>query len=477
MTELPKGWESSTLGRVASIVRGVIYKKHEAQRRPSPGYVPLLRATNIDHRLGFDDLYYVPEGRVGADQYLRRGDVVVAASSGSVSVVGKSAQLAVDWEGTFGGFCSVIRPASQLLASFVGSYVQSDVVRERWSDLARGSNINNLRVDHFVNLPVPVAPLPEQERIVAAIEEAFSKLEAGEAGLRTVRRLLKRMRDAVLAAAVSGRLVPQDPTDTPVTKLLAGLGVQAIDIDNGAAVSDGWAWATLGSVSESVRNGIFVSRPPEVPPGVPILRIGAVRRLELDLNDLRFAAVDIDDPVVARALLAPGDLLFTRYNGNPAFVGACAVVPPDQGPLLHPDKLIRVVINRAVAAPTFVAIAASAGASRAFIEAATKTTAGQAGIAGSDLRLVPIPLAPIEEQRRIISEVERHFSFLNACERAVEAGLARSAALRRAVLKSAFEGKLVPQDSTDEPASVLLERIRAERGAEPKPARRTRRPA
>ena len=55
----------------------------------------------------------------------------------------------------------------------------------------------------------------EQERIVTAIEEAFSKLDAGEAGLRTVRQLLKRMREAVLAAAVTGRLVPQDPTDTP----------------------------------------------------------------------------------------------------------------------------------------------------------------------------------------------------------------------------------------------------------------------
>ncbi len=68
---------------------------------------------------------------------------------------------------------------------------------------------------------LPVAPSAEQERIVTAIEEAFSKLDAGEAGLRTVRQLLKRMRDAILTAAVTGRLVPQDPTDTPAAKLLA----------------------------------------------------------------------------------------------------------------------------------------------------------------------------------------------------------------------------------------------------------------
>jgi len=86
--------------------------------------------------------------------------------------------------------------------------------------------------------------------------------------------------------------------------------------------------------------------------------------------------------------------------------------------------------------------------------------------------LVPVP--PPEEQARIVAEVERQLSDLAACERAVDAGLVRAAALRRAVLKAAFEGKLVPQDSSDEPASVLLERIRAERAAVPNRARRSR---
>ena len=78
-------------------------------------------------------------------------------------------------------------------------------------------------------VPDRLAPSPEQERIVTAIEEAFSKLDAGEAGLRTVRQRLKRMREAVLAAAVTGRLVPQDPTDTPARELLADLGVEPVE--------------------------------------------------------------------------------------------------------------------------------------------------------------------------------------------------------------------------------------------------------
>ena len=90
-----------------------------------------------------------------------------------------------------------------------------------------------------------------------------------------------------------------------------------------------------------------------------------------------------------------------------------------------------------------------------------------------------LALPPVEEQHRIVTEVDRQFSFIEACERAVEVGVGRSAALRRSVLKAAFEGWLVPQDPSDEPASALLERIRAGRRSSdsPKPRRSPRVPS
>jgi type I restriction enzyme S subunit len=481
VTELPAGWASCTVADTMEFTIGGVWGEAAGAAEVD---VDVIRVTEMK---AFGRLAPETAARrsVTMSQFgsrlLQAGDLVLEKSGGGPRTpVGRVGMVTgLDRPAVCSNFMQLMRPNRDVVTPrfLLWQLVNAHVAGVTASLQTATTNIRNLKMKDYWEVQLSVPPLTEQERIVAAIEEAFSQLDAGEAGLRTVRHLLKRMRNAVLAAAVTGRLVPQDPTDTPATELLADLGVEATGSGALGALPDGWAWAALGSISESVRNGIFVSRPPETPPGVPILRIGAVRRLELDLTDVRFARVDVADPAAARALLLSGDLLFTRYNGNPAFVGACAVVPAIDGPLLHPDKLIRVVVNRAVAEPTFVATAVAAGASRSFIEGVTKTTAGQAGISGSDLRLVPIPLAPVEEQRRIVAEVERQFSFLDACEGAIDAGLVRSAALRRSVLKAAFEGKLVPQDPRDEPASALLERIGADRAAAPPPARRTRRTA
>ena len=116
--------------------------------------------------------------------------------------------------------------------------------------------------------------------------------------------------------------------------------------------------------------------------------------------------------------------------------------------------------------PYYIQTCFSTKSLREGLEAKAKSTAGHQRISLSDLREFPIPIPPLAEQRRIVAEVERRLLVVQQAEATVEASLSRAERLRQSILKQAFSGRLVPQDPDDEPASVLLERIRAEREAE-----------
>lgn len=445
MSDLPEGWVTTPLATIADLVRGVTYSKKDAISSPKAGYLPILRATNINGHLSLDsEMVYVPAHYVRSVQQMRMGDIVVAASSGSLSVVGKSAQLRQAWKGGFGAFCSVIRPDPNLAPSYLAHLVTSPWIRTTWRGLAKGTNINNLKSSDLASTPIPLPSFKEQERIVTALEEHFSRLDTGVATLERAFHNLRRLKAAVLEAAVTGRLIVDAPLDD--------------------GIPDSWAWKPLEAIITRLRNGVFVSRPGMEPNERPILRISAVRPMALNTTDVRYvpASAKID---ASSFILEGGDLLFTRYSGNPEYVGACASVPPLNTELLYPDKLIRVQVDRAVIEPRFVEIAASAGQTRRTIRSRVKTTAGQTGISGRDLKSVPFPVPPLNTQRRIIRAVESAMTRIGRLEEELTLGMKRSTSLRSTILAAAFSGKLVSQDPTDEPASALLERIAAERAS------------
>ena len=219
--QLPSGWTETSLGELLTVLRGVSYKKEDATTEPAPGKIPILRATNIDANLNFDNLVYVPQKYVSEVQLLNLGDIVIAASSGSRHVVGKAAALTVPWAGSFGAFCYGLRPYHQETASYISLFLQTSTYRDYVSVLSAGVNINNLRREHIEGTPLPIPPLNEQRRIVAKIEELFSELDKGIESLKTARAQLNVYRQAVLKHAFEGKLTAQwreenkDKLETP----------------------------------------------------------------------------------------------------------------------------------------------------------------------------------------------------------------------------------------------------------------------
>jgi type I restriction enzyme S subunit len=269
---------------------------------------------------------------------------------------------------------------------------------------------------------LPLAPMAEQRRIVAAIEEHFSRLDAGDASLHRAAAQLERLREAVYTSAVMGS----------------------------------WPTARLGTLlREPLRNG-HSAKASQDGTGIRSLTLSAVTFRDFSEKNTKLT---IAEPARVRGLwLEPGDVLIERSN-TPELVGTAALFRGQRDWSIFPDLLIRVrPLDELL--PEFLEIVLKARPTRRYFQQSAQ------GIAGSmpkiDQRdvedlVVPVPL--LDEQSRIVAAVERQLSIIDAMSAQIDRGLRRSAALRRSILEHAFTGKLVPQDPSDEPASVLLERI------------------
>lgn len=331
--------------------------------------------------------------------------------------------------------CIRIRPGAATTGSFLMHTLNGPRTRTTVAEQIQGVGRPRINLGDLRRLQIPVPPLAEQHRIVAAIEEAFSKLDAGEAGLRATQQRLKRMRASVLNGLIgeSDRVESVDE----VCDLI-------VDCPH--------------STAKFVRQGR------------PCVDTTCIEPGRIVMSRLRFVSDETWVERVRRTVPAAGDVVFAREGT----IGTAVAIPPGLDPclgqrvmLLRPSSTVTPKYLEQTLMSEFVR--------RQYRPLVNGSTAPHLNV--RDVKRLGIPLPPLAEQHRIVAEVERQFSFIEAAERAVEAGLARSAALRRSVLKSAFEGKLVPQDPSDEPASVLLERIRAERAAAGPPTRRSRKKA
>jgi type I restriction enzyme S subunit len=172
--------------------------------------------------------------------------------------------------------------------------------------------------------------------------------------------------------------------------------------------------------------------------------------------------VELFDGELDRLKLEPGDLLVVEGNGSRSQIGRSALWSGEISNCVHQNHLIRVRPSREVE-PAFLDRYWNLPSTSERLAGVASSTSGLYTLSTAKLKSLPIPLPPIEHQRRIVADVERHLSLIDALSTAIDHALTRSAMLRRSILERAFRGALVPQDPSDEPASELLERIAATR--------------
>ncbi|OPY26816.1 MAG: EcoKI restriction-modification system protein HsdS [Methanocella sp. PtaU1.Bin125] len=372
----------------------------------------------------------------------------------------------------FNGVCSTDILVFKKSASLSNKYLKYRMLCQDFVRFANqnSTGVNHPRVDYnkISTFILPLPPLAEQHRIVAKIEELFTKLDAGVVSLKKAKLQLNQYRQAILQSAFEGKITRQWRQDNKeyvekCSQYYRKLSTEPIEYSGLQAtynVPDSWVWITLSEIILSMKNGVS-KRPKESESGVIVLRLADVAEGVINICNPR--RINLSTNEIDSYRLTNGDLLFVRVNGSPNIVGRSILYEDNSEITCYSDHLIKVSIKSDLYNPKFLSILANSSMSRKYINRVAVTTAGQMTINQSMLLKLPIIGLPLQEQNIIVKEIDSRFSIINEIEKLIDQNLARLASLRRSLLDQAFSGQLVPQDPNDEPAEKLLERIRAER--------------
>lgn len=369
---------------------------------------------------------------------------------------------------------------------------------EPWlNSVSSATTVSIVNKSKFETAPFPFAPTAEQTRIVEKLEELFSDLDAAVAELKAAQKKLAQYRQSLLKAAVEGALTAEwrtknTPKETGAQllerilkerrtrweeKQLARFKEQGKtppkgwqdkypepvqpDTTNLPELPGGWVWASLdmlGEIASGVAKG--TKRDADIPVReVPYLRVANVQRGYLDLSEVKtILAVERD---IEELTLKYGDVLFNE-GGDRDKLGRGWVWREEVANCIHQNHVFRMRPYLPEVLPELISHHGNTFG-KSWFQSAGKQTTNLASINMTMLRAFPVPLAPMDEQKKILEQVQVQLESLERQEQAVEHSLTQAAAQRKNILKSAFSGQLVPQDPNDEPASLLLERVRAER--------------
>lgn len=379
------------------------------------------------------------------------------------------------------------------------TFLRSAFFLNQMRGFMKGAAIPRVTLTRMAPALIPLPPLAEQHRIVAKVDELMAlcdQLEAARKEREAARDRLaaasltrlnapdpdtfqadarfalhvlpalsaradqvKQLRQTILNLAVRGKLAAQESgesLDSFPAELLETLGEE---------LPSTWGWVKLEHLlAEETRNG-YSRKPDDAPDGVPILRIsaGTVRRDGIVAEEEHKLISGIDEVTRRQYGIDAGDLLACRFNGNKAFVGRLTLftdylkVRP-----IYPDKLIRVRVNKRLALPAYVRLAADSDLVRAEVERLCATTVGNWGISASNLKAVRIPLPPLAEQRRVVNRVNALMSLCEQLETSLSDGEAARNSLLDALLNDALrsaEGDEIPSPDAFEatPAKAVRE--------------------
>lgn len=417
---LPPGWVKCQLKDIA-IVKGGKRLPAGAKYSEIKTDYPYIRVTNFDKMtVNTNDLKYLtPEIQNKIKNYTIKKDDIYISIAGSIGKVGIIPDE-LDGANLTENAAKIIHSINKKFLTYI---LNSSEIQNQISTYTKSTTQPKLALYRIEELKIQLPPLNEQKRIVEKIESEFAKIDEGLEHLENAKEQIKQYRQSVLKSAFT------------------------INDKNEKSLKE---------VTNKINDGTHKT-PTYIEKGVPFISVKDIRNKQIFFDNCKFVSEEEHQILFKRCNPEYGDVLITK-SGT---IGRTAIVKT--------DKIFDLFVSVALLKPKKDLISSeflmyALDNYIAHIDIKQEVKGGVIkNLHIEDLKKIAIYLPPLEEQKRIVEEIEKRFAVADEVEKVVEQNIEKAKQLKQSILKKAFEGRLVPQDPTDEPASILLEKIKQER--------------
>ena len=486
------GWEKTTLGNIADYINGRAFKPTEWQ---STG-TPIIRIQNLNKPTASYNYY---QGELEEKYKVKNGDLLYSWSASLDSYIWSEEDAYLN-QHIFN-----VKPYGRIRKKFI--YYLLKQISSEILGKTHGMGMVHITKGNFEKIEILIPPLNEQDRIIDKIEILYSEVDAGIANLTLAKRQLEQYCQSLLKHAFEGKLTAKWREDyaekygkalPSADELLEQIQTarqdyydqqitdweQAVEaweeqgkefrkpskpskpyLDKLAKYSENQLLIPLGSIIEQPKYGTSKKCTyDQSQNSIGVIRIPNINSNGLiDLTDMKFAEFDNDE--VYEYKLEKDDLLIIRSNGSPSIVGRCAVVNEKDLTYIYAGYLIRLRPIKSLIDSDFLNLALKSVKLRSEIENKAKSTSGVNNINAKEIQSLELPYFDMLEQTRIVETVLPKIQLIENQLNDINIALRKADILKQSILHKAFQGKLVPQDPNDPPASELLAQIKAEREA------------